>query len=527
MTIVLSEELKTELKKYISIQYPVGPTNSEFINNIDVAKMLFDTENKIYRTFKENPTIIIGRRGSGKTAYLKSSFFSGNYNLVIEIPTAKVFTQIINEIQKITHGVVFPESTAEVWELAFTILFFKELILLHGKNFDFKVTKDYLGKIGVGDNGLRTTEQFLWKIVDIIGENSKGKTLGSFIQVLKYCDDVSLEDAKTEVETYIKVKNIRSILLIDSLDQFEITSDDFADALSGLLKCIGSFNIPNKIFDIRFCLPAELYHEFTRISSNPLKDFEKHVTLHWHSSELLSILSYRLKLYAELHDTSIHKKVQHLNQNNKEEAKEIFFTFFPKEIENGLGFKEDTLAYFIRHTQLIPRQLLLYINTVLSCQLRNGGTLTEVSNKNIVNGVKQAEDKIRSEIFSAFKNVYPQCHDIYSRCIPELPRKFNYGQLQQVHTRFGKKEAGSSDFHDFKTMLMRIGCVGRVFQETERYVEGIFDYSRQNQLLISSNDEMCIHPIFSCKVTNKNVINYPKAIYPYGSNIDGEDARSF
>jgi len=525
---IISEEIKNELRKYISYQYPVGPANAELITDVEIAKILFDTENKIYKSFKDNPTILVGRRGSGKTAYLKSSFFSGNYDIVIDIPTAKVFLQIINTIQEISHGIVFPENTAEVWALAFTILYFKELIISNSKYFNFKITKDYLAKIGLGDDSLKNTEQFLWKIVEIIGENSKGKTLGTFIQILRYCDNVSFDDAKKEVESYVKSKNIRSILLIDSLDQLPISSEKFSHALSGLLKCVGSFNVPNKMYDIRFCLPAELYHEFVNISSNPLKDFEKHVTLHWHSTELLSILTYRLKIFAELYDEELAKKIKDLNHNNKDEANQIFYTYFPKEVENGLGFKEDTLAYFMRHTQLIPRQLICCINTVLSCQLKKFGTIAQINNKCIVDGVKKAEDVIRNEIFSAFKNIYPHCEDIYSRCIPELPRKFDHGQLQTVHTRFGiRKGDDLSDFHDFKTMLMRIGCIGRVFRETERYVEGIFDYSRQNQLLISSNDEMCTHPLFSCKVTNINTINYPKAIYPYGSNIDGEDTRNF
>lgn len=523
----LSEEKKEKLKRYITKKQPVGPANAEQLNDIDIAKLLFDTENKIYESFISNPTIIIGRRGAGKTAYLKSALFSGEYDIVIDIPTPSVFLQVVEKIQNIAHGVIFPENTAEIWELAFSLLFFKEISRKNDDKFDFKYTKDYLSKIGLNNNEYHNVENFLWDVINIISKNFQGKPVGTLLQLVKYCDNVTFDDAYNEVNNFIKINNHKAILLIDSLDQFEICSENFSHALSGLLKCVGSFNIPDKIFDIRFCLPAELYHEFLDISSNPLKDFERHVTLHWHSSELLAIIANRLKIYACLYQKDLSKKIKNLNPNKKDEAKEIFYSIFPLKVDNNLGFKEDSIAYIIRHTQLIPRQFLLYINTILSYNFRKGETIFGISNEAITEGVKQAEMIIRSEVFSAFKCVFPFAKEIHERCVPELPLMFNYGQLQKAYTQFGKKILKYDDFHDFKTMLIRIGCIGRVVGETERYIEGVFDYSRQHQLTISSDDKMCLHPIYSCTVNCKARKQVPKAIYPYGSDINSEDTRIF
>ena len=524
---MFSSELIELLKKYITQQQPVGPANAEQISNIKVAKVLFDTENKIYESFISNPTIIIGRRGAGKTAYLKSSLFSPNYNFAIEIPTPKLFNQIVEKIQKIAHGVIFPENTAEVWELALTLSFFREILLRAPNGCKFNKTKNYLAKIGLEEREYNNVEDFLWDVINIIEKNHQGKPIGTLLQVVKYCDNVSFDDAKKEVEECLKEKNIKSIALIDSLDEFNICTSEFTHALSGLMKCVGSFNVPEKLFDIRFCLPAELYHEFMDISSNPLKDFERHVTLHWHSSELLSIVSHRLKIYSLLYNAEIFQKINVLNPNKKDEAREIFYTFFPRKVKNSLGFKEDTLAYIIRHTQLIPRQFILYLNTILSYNNRKGGAINDISNEAIIEGIKQAEQIIRNEVFSAFKCVYPDAKDIYNRCIPELPLMFDYGQLQKIFTQFGKKVAVEGDFFEFKKMLVRIGCIGRVYAESDRYIEGIFDYSREHQLTVSSDDYMCLHPIYSCKVNCKVKRNSPKAIYPYGSDIDAEDNRNF
>ncbi len=45
---------------------------------------------------------------------------------------------------------------------------------------------------------------------------------------------------------------------------------------------------------------------------------------------------------------------------------ELFNEFFPDTVVNQIGFEEPTIAYILRHTQLLPRQLLLILNEALS-----------------------------------------------------------------------------------------------------------------------------------------------------------------
>src|SRR5262245_24743922 len=71
-----SDGLCTGICKYISHVRPFGPVDSSDVNPADTAEMhdLFDRNNVIYRSLESHTSVLIGRKGSGKTAYLRSTF---------------------------------------------------------------------------------------------------------------------------------------------------------------------------------------------------------------------------------------------------------------------------------------------------------------------------------------------------------------------------------------------------------------------------------------------------------------------
>lgn len=84
---------------------------------------------------------------------------------------------------------------------------------------------------------------------------------------------------------------------------------------------------------------------------------------------------------------------------------------------------------------------------------------------------------------------------------------------------------GSDDFFDFKRMLIEIGAVGRVVSESDRYVQALFEYTVPHQLVTSTDDGLCIHPLFTEIFSAKTKLKKP--IYPYGSIIDDPDYRDW
>jgi hypothetical protein len=515
------------IKEYINSETPFGPINAAKIENSEAAQLLFDRENRIYKSLTANPSIIVGRRGSGKTAYLRGEHFSNRYDIVIECTASDSFATILRRVHDGLTEDSVAEEVAAVWETMFHLLLFDHLIFSPAFNRnELKLTRDYMAKIG-HRNG-QNVEEVLWNLIDTIAAKATNGRLAIAVNIIKVFDNVRFEDAYKEAIAAMRSKRLKAILLLDNLEDFPIDAPLVAHAMTGLLRCVGAFNKPRCPFYIRFCLPAELYHVFLDLAANPIKDFERHIILHWHSTELLSIAARRIQIYAELYHEELSARVSGKDIGKRKEAQEVFHAIFPEQITNAFGNEEGTLGYILRHTQLLPRHLLYYLNEISGVIRRLGGNMHAVTPKAVRDGIARTEGKIVNDIFNAFKRRFPKAREICSRCIPELPLVFSYGMLQEVYTRHGKV-AISEDFFYFKNMLVEIGAVGRVLSESEKYKIGLFEYNAPLKLIISTDDELCLHPIFAsvfnCRLPKNNVVRRP--IMPYGSELETPDEREF
>jgi hypothetical protein len=65
------------IRPYITKDEPFGPIDSIDIesNDVKAIQYLFEKHNWIYKNLRNRPSIIMGRRGAGKTHYLRSVFF--------------------------------------------------------------------------------------------------------------------------------------------------------------------------------------------------------------------------------------------------------------------------------------------------------------------------------------------------------------------------------------------------------------------------------------------------------------------
>ena len=117
------------VRPYITKDEPFGPIDSIDIdsNDLNALKLLFEQHNWTYKNLRNRPSIIIGRRGSGKTYYLRSVFFDKQYDFYTEIRTARVLGNMTRVIQRMTKDAVFPEMVSELWEIVLWISVFAEI----------------------------------------------------------------------------------------------------------------------------------------------------------------------------------------------------------------------------------------------------------------------------------------------------------------------------------------------------------------------------------------------------------------
>jgi len=513
--------LVNTVSNYITKDEPFGPIDSGDIDSGDLKAllMLFEKHNWIYKNLHSRPSIIIGRRGSGKTYYLRSVFFDRQYDYYVEIRTPHVLGQVATAIQKLSSEVVFSEMVSELRDMILWIAVFLEIRkhpLLPSN--ELNMIKRYLDKVGVRnadtvEDALQDVAQMLERVA---GRNETTK-LASLFE-----DRISLEDAKSVVLKNLQAKQKKFAILMDSLDDFRLDIDSVGYALQGLLKIVGSMNKPRDIVDIRFCLPSELYPRFVELSSNPNKDFRRALKLQWSASELLLIGAQRLMFYLALNHKELYNKFIRLDLTKRADALNLFGVVLPEKITNRTGFQEETISYILRHTQLLPRHLIILLNSIFRDNRSNQFPLRA---ERIINGIQQVEEAMVGEIFVAFNLIYPNAKITCRKCLPELGHKFTVADLHRVFTRHGKAVFGSDDLLLFQRMLLEIGAVGRVIPGNDKdfYIKGSFEYTISHQLSISQDDELCVHPLFSGIFQGSGTQERP--VYPYGSNFNDEDYR--
>ncbi len=115
---------KDTLQEHIEEDSPFSPLNAGLIRDVSARKFLFDSNLNIVSSYYKNRNVIIGRRGSGKTAFLHSTYFTNPDDLIVEIDKAKCLGEIVLAVNGIPTGGRYPEAISELWEsVTSTIIF--------------------------------------------------------------------------------------------------------------------------------------------------------------------------------------------------------------------------------------------------------------------------------------------------------------------------------------------------------------------------------------------------------------------
>lgn len=518
---------KGNLKDYFTHAMPFGPTITNQIADAKIFEALFYKENLLYNELSKHPSIIVGRRGTGKTAFLRSILLGPTYKIVVELPPAPVFRQIIDSINVISTGIPFVEEVAQFWEVVLWIPLLFKLVEVEKEPTSLDKVQRYL--LGMGIKGKKNPYQIIRTAIEVFKEHGGGKPIGIISDLIDKIafENITFSEARDTALEYMEDMKIRAIILLDSLEEFPLDQNTMAYAISGLLKCQGDFRQPGAPHEIRCCLPAELYHRFMTLSSNPNKDFQQRLLLHWHAGELLRLASRRYLTYLQLHEPAAHKKFERLDLDKRADAQSFFDALFPVTMSNSLGSPETSMAYVLRHTQLTPRHFLMYLNEICIKNKRRGGEPTKIREDAIIEAVRATEEIICAEILRAFKFVHAGAAAACKQCIPYLPLSFSVGELHHVYNIHGKGIPGVYEFDDLLNMLIEIGAVGKVTGETNRYILGTFEYTAQHHLITSTDDDLCLHPVFTEVFSAKKPKPGPSArvVYPFGTDIDTQEYR--
>ena len=272
------------IKEYINDESPFGPVDSDQIEDQETSELLFDKTNDIYKNFNNRTAFILGRKGSGKTAFIKNTFTDKKNTLSIAIRTHTIFTNVQTLIERLPERLRHVEGVADIWEvIIWHIVFHKIQQISLGHDNQLRIINSYLKKLGITDRS--NNEYIIGRVSHYLNGNETDSKPNyyniDYSQYLSFENHYSYTECLDTTNKILSEQKFSAYVLFDSLEEFKPEEKDVNRAMSGLFKCIANFNRPQCNCKIKFCFPAELWHTLSSLSSNPLKDFNSLIVLHW------------------------------------------------------------------------------------------------------------------------------------------------------------------------------------------------------------------------------------------------------
>ncbi|MCP4967954.1 MAG: hypothetical protein GY926_22305 [bacterium] len=548
-----------EIGDYINDNSPFGPISSEEITDRQLWEQLFDRENQVYTNLRSrDPAFVIGRRGAGKTAFLYA-LTADEPTLNVKINTSTAVAEVADLLRELDalELTLFTDHIAEIWNAALWHSVFAALILRPYESIgrdsnDFEAVRFYLEDL-VDAEDIPSETTILADFCHEFLNQAKAKPIVVRNPLRFDVKGTSLSKAINHANSLFDSASVRPVLLMDSMEDFQDVLNRHAKTFEGLFMHVGRSGHPTAPYRIRFSLPAELLNRLRSMSGNPLKDFGKRIFLNWSAGEITQIAAYRLSIYLrESHPEHLESipKLASIRSFTRDDSFELLRSALPQSVSGELGVAEDTIAYVLRHTQLLPRHLLRMLNAIWVSNLARGDSPFQVTEVAVVEGISAIESEIVAEVFKAFELVHPLAEEACGAIIRHLPRRFSDADLHIAYNRHGKaalqrgyqerlaanpsaaltidSDISNMSYFDFRSMLGEVGCIGRVIheKETERYCVAHFEYALPGRVHLGDDDEFCLHPLFSGVFQAKGSSEGDsKVIYPYGSDPT-EDHRA-
>ena len=515
------------LQDFLTTKNPLGPHKHERIlrrsddlhTNILIYKVdVFDA------VLEERRPIIVGRRGAGKTAivaallaksgrdesdYTRQNLPNVGQDVYVFINSWDHLDELVDKVGRdAQHSLgsdndwssLLPETAARHWSRRIWMVILQQLYRdsLSDKQIKSKlplVTKFVQGR------------DFLPKNEDLSEDN-----LNEFFA-----------EVKASVLAYFRTENRKCYVVIDSLDQYPVMAPRFQKLIGGLLKCVNDFNDDYPDVHILCCIPEEIEPFIASRSSNRLKDLSATASisrLRWRPIELLKIVAERYRAFLDIHvldDPDFIRKIMRLDFSMRPHLKVFYDQIMPDTVVNRLGRVEPTLAYIIRHTQLLPREFLMIFDAAIVESHRKQGTWRFIQSDAIVAAVEKHEADLADQILSPYEAIYPDLLTASRRVLPELHPVCSYSQLSRLGARLRKMCGHEVD--DPWEALYKIGVIGFVEDQEERYrsnlyAYGAFHFNSLRPITFSNNRSYCVHPVFSGTWKLKRDDPAMKCVYP-------------
>lgn len=319
-----------------------------------------------------NKRVIVGAKGSGKTVYLRKiqSILKERMEKNSSIYVDDSIEQNLNCTDRvIKYCDLFPKKTlSEKWCIAWQITI---LLTLANKFLFNPVLKNY-----VSDEDRKSLLRFMSKTILVTKDDldhQREYSLYSFFQILLYAAETRVQTNKILEDrgwfwlkdTLIKVlrKSPEVYLFLDSIDsEYEHAPLHWLMCQKGLFYAVLSFlqqGILGEKLHLIITLRDNVFTSILRSEHATKYCNENHIfPLTWNKTNIESFLSQKVSALDNCYFIS-----------DIQDKKDIASWLSISTIQNEYGNNEDIASFIIRHTRLVPRDLIIVCNELAKLHL--------------------------------------------------------------------------------------------------------------------------------------------------------------
>jgi len=460
--------------------------------------------------------LIIGRRGTGKTSL--SQFFTFQKRIknarCIDIDEPTEFANVLLDITKLAaedSNIAIPRIV-KVWDYVFWTLIFSKY-------------QDYSPEIKAA----------------VISQESKGsffiKSVLSHI-IKKYLPD-DAEFLSSKLEEFLSSKVVEQakekvleitqkepvIVAMDSLEKYSVSNNEVMMSLAALIQSSSNFNIEyaREGIHIKTFVSAEVFPYLTESAiTNPVKFVRDPVYMHWRPKDLMRLACWRFHSHLKHKNELSSKSLAIIDWKNYIEVLEnAWQPYFGEFITNGTGIEERTFPYILRHTQMRPRQIVVLCNAIAKAAKKERHFPYFYKNrKSLISVVKESEVGLANGVINAYSEVYDGVNKILD-ALSGSPVRFKGNYLDKIASRTASEwPRGDYSPTKFKQIVAELGIVGvvRSYDERAKIIEADFEYTLKDRLVIQSDDDCVLHPMFYNKFRAK--VDNSFVVYPFPDHPD-------
>lgn len=559
--IIISKEQYNDLTdEILTRSHPLGNNVYEYTSpryDSDLYQLLFNWHpDHFVEEPGVRPAIILGRRGAGKSSYLNNLSHKESV-LAIAVRSWDVVDLVEKNVKSIlqTQDVIDAEKVADIWHLVFLTLATKRAGELEISEPHIKAM---LQNFPIKEIATKTVSIVIGEMLDFV-KNSFIKNKNTNIDLSTIVSSLgmghnTLHEWEASLSEFAKQLDSCIIIMIDNPERLDPSPRQGIDqgiekayaeistarwqTYAGLLAQLAHFNEGKVGVQARYCVPAEQYFFLQDRSSARLKDFSSVQVLHWTSGEILSALAHRYMVYLQLYpnnrEQSRYDYLLKIPIYTREGAFQFFKSVFESTIVNDRGLREDSVTYLLRHTQLLPRQIIVYVNEAISLALRENDqyNLTSLESRFLKQAIQSNEELCAIEIVDSYSSIFPEGNELMNS-IASLPALSTIDEIKSMWSQVGAKKTLNKYAHvypevqaesdRFIRFLIEVGVIGRVINDTngqaDGYVNALFEYTMPQKMYLAGSDSVAMHPIFSKNCDKKNYakLGDNKGVYPKGT----------